>query len=138
MYPLLIKDGLRIPYVVCISLYLGTVLIYSEESTDVLRKNTYIYARDEANMVNVIKTSNLTQKDKDHWTLKVFNKLRVIYVICSAAGCIILHLAEIFVPVPTRYPDLYPALFSIYSFLNLVVYYLITVIYLYYPGKFIN
>ena len=47
------------------------------------------------------------------------------FVMVSLVGMILLHGMEIFVKPPVRYPDLYPALFSIYGASNLVVVYVL-------------
>lgn len=39
-------------------------------------------------------------------------------------GMLVLHAAEALLAAPSRYPDLYPALFSIYGAANLCVVYL--------------
>ena len=40
---------------------------------------------------------------------------------------VVLHLLEIFYKPPTRYPDLYPALFSLFGALNLLIMYVYSV-----------
>lgn len=45
-----------------------------------------------------------------------FQALQCLVVTVSLIGMLVLHALEAFVPPPGRYPDLYPALFSIYSF----------------------
>ena len=47
-----------------------------------------------------------------HW-------LNLIFVFMSSAGMIFLLTLEAFVKPPLRYPDLYPALFSIFGAVNL-------------------
>jgi hypothetical protein len=42
-------------------------------------------------------------------------------------GMIILHIMEAFVRPPEKYPDLYPALFSLFGAVNLIVIYCIGV-----------
>ena len=51
--------------------------------------------------------------------------LKLLFVMVSLVGMIILHGMELLVPPPARYPDLYPALFSIYGAANLVVVYVL-------------
>jgi hypothetical protein len=45
-------------------------------------------------------------------------------VLLACAGMVLLHAAELFVTPPARYPDLYPALFSIFGAGNLLAAYL--------------
>jgi alpha-1,3-glucosyltransferase len=49
------------------------------------------------------------------------------YLMKVLTGMIVLHLLEGLVPPPARYPDLYPALFSLYGAGNLVLLYIIFV-----------
>lgn len=42
-------------------------------------------------------------------------------------GMVILHVGEAYIPPPVRYPDLYPALFSIFGAVNFVIVYFIGV-----------
>ena len=51
----------------------------------------------------------------------------MFFVMVSLVGMILLHGMEVFVKPPVRYPDLYPALFSIYGASNLVVVYVLGV-----------
>jgi len=53
--------------------------------------------------------------------------VRLCIVSLSVFGMIVLHIAEICVSPPARFPHLYPALFSLYGAVNLVVVYIMGV-----------
>ena len=46
-----------------------------------------------------------------------------MFYLFNCSGMVVLHVLEIFLKPPPRYPDLYPALFSIFSAANLCIAY---------------
>lgn len=55
-----------------------------------------------------------------------------LFTLLVRTGMISLHILELFVKPPARYPDLYPALFSIFGAGNLVVVFVITILWQHY------
>jgi len=96
MFPLLIKDGLRIPYVSIQCLWIILIAVFQQDNS---KKSFFNFGT---------------------WNNTLFF-LRKIFFFCSMVGMIVLHVAELFVPCPQRYPDFYPALFSLFGALNLCV-----------------
>lgn len=106
MFPLLLRDGLVVPYFVTIILYLAVSnILYEFESKKEMRKTT--------------STSAITN-------------VKRLYIAVSASGMVILHCLYGTVTPPTKLPDLFPALFAIYGALNLLVAYLYCVIWQFY------
>jgi hypothetical protein len=66
-----------------------------------------------------IATLSLVQPPKLSSSLPLPSYVRTRLVLLSCAGMLCLHVLEVLVPPPARYPDLYPALFSIYGAANL-------------------
>jgi len=54
--------------------------------------------------------------------------VKLCIVSLSTIGMLVLHVAEAFIPPPLHYPHLYPALFSLYGAANLVVVYILGVV----------
>ena len=114
MFPLLIKDGLRLPYWVVNAGFLVLVwLRYDLQDTKHKEKVS------ERTLL-----SNLFPLNA-----------KIVFVILSISGMLVLHCMECLILPPKRYPDLYPALFSLYSAGNLVVMYLIGNYYLFCESK---
>ena len=42
-------------------------------------------------------------------------------------GVVVLHICEVYIQPPARYPDLYPALYSLYGVCNLLAVYIVTI-----------
>ena len=61
----------------------------------------------------------------------ISNGMKKLLVGLSTFGALVLHAMELTVSPPSRYPDLYPALFSIYGAANLMVFYFIFLAWLY-------
>jgi hypothetical protein len=104
MFPLLVKDGLRAPYWSVLGLFAMMMLGYV--------------------LLVVPNLSVLLPRT-------TFQYLKVAYVILSYIGMIVLHLLEAFIHPPARYPDLYPALFALYSLVNLLFMYAMGLHYLF-------
>lgn len=114
MFPLLIRDGLRLPYFVMIVLYCS------------LSQILYEYQKWKNLQVKSV------PNEKEFQVIPRWLKLPFLKI--SYAGMLILHLMELFIKPPLRYPDLYPVLFSLYGLGNLLVMYLVT-LYLLFTSK---
>lgn len=102
MFPLLVKDGLRIPYFAVCVLYM-----------------TYLYFMTRSDSAALIRGNESTRMPHiPRWA-------KVVFVTLSLLGACILHVLEATVNPPSNYPHIYPALFSIYGALNLVACYLL-------------
>jgi hypothetical protein len=51
----------------------------------------------------------------------------IILAVYWLTGMIVLHVLEVYMPPPPRYPDLYPALFSLYGAASGVVVFVIVI-----------
>lgn len=89
MFPLLKRDGLQIPFYIVCAIFL-----------------TFNYA------YHLL----FIQHQRDVSLLNVLNNAAIAV---SSAGMLLLLMLEAWLPPPDRYPDLYPALFSIYGAMNL-------------------
>ena len=101
LFPLLVKDGLVAPYFICCAIFIAIISVHKQS---------------EKRGVNIAALPATY--------IKLFAVVRRIFLILSCLGVVVLHLMEIFYTPPTRYPDLYPALFSIFGFLNFCVYFI--------------
>lgn len=106
MHPLLIKDGLRIPYLVVIIIYIIII---------------YLFNKFQLEMIN-----NDERDDQNNKLSSIPMPFKKFFIILSYLGMIILHFLEIFYKPPSRYPDLFPALFSIFGSINFCFVYFIT------------
>jgi len=142
MFPLLVKDGLRIPYVACCalaaSLSYSIALCHDDDDGGEERKESTA-AVNSSNTITEIPpkaittTRNTTATTTSTTTASttetaayssIFKQFRLLFFILSYIGMVLLHILELYWPAPTRYPDLYAALFSIYGALNLCIAYL--------------
>ena len=98
MFPLLAKDELRLPYSVCVALYLVWNAAFSKAYGEVH---------------SVTATAPFPG----------FSFLKRAFVGLSALSMITLHICELVVEPPRRYPDVYPSLFAIFGAANLCVAY---------------
>ncbi|KAL4236842.1 Glucosyltransferase-like protein [Mactra antiquata] len=89
MLPLLIKDGLLIPYISLMIIY--GMLYY-----------------------NFNPGNNVDTRQKSDSTLWIYITERLMFCI-STVGVVILTLATVLVPPPERLPDLFPLVISVYS-----------------------
>jgi alpha-1,3-glucosyltransferase len=107
MHPLLQKDELNTPYAICFGLCLSLVAWVGLSM-----------GHDDATI----------DKGKHRLPLAAKSAVRAFraFVALSTVGMVILHALEALLPslLAGRYPDLYPALFSIYGAANLLVAYL--------------
>jgi alpha-1,3-glucosyltransferase len=108
MFPLLKRDQLEIPYIASILLFNGLVTI-----VQLIDKQNH----DANHSMNVsIHRSYESIQRTTRWWLGVIMQL-------SYVGMFVLHLLELSWQPPARYPDLYPALFAIFSAFNFFVLY---------------
>jgi alpha-1,3-glucosyltransferase len=89
MFPLLVKDGLVIPYIACQLIFLAMWQLAS------------IYLRDAKPLSSSLWLS--------------FCKLQSRTTVCIA---VLLQLALPFIPVPSKYPDLVPVVYAAFSFVH--------------------
>jgi alpha-1,3-glucosyltransferase len=94
MYPLLSRDGLVIPYAVCIGAFLLALWAYQEIFAESLR-------------AHVARSASFSP---------LFLKIRRWVVSVSALGMVTVHALWCLVPPPIRYPDIYPLLVAVFSF----------------------
>ena len=120
MFSLFIKDNLRIPYILIILLYLILIILQK------LFKPIFHWNNQSNNQSNKQKFNNIPY----YWKLS--------FVSLSIAGMFSLHQTELFIAQPQRYPDLYSALFAIYSTFNLIIMYFITIYWLYTSNEEMN
>lgn len=104
MFPLLQKDGLRVPYFIVLATFSvaisGYILLLFPDISILIPRTDMQY-------------------------------LKVGFVCFSYVGMLVLHLLEAYVQPPARYPDLYPALIALYSLGNLLILYGMGIYYLY-------
>ncbi len=110
MHPLLLKDGQLIPYWIC---FCATIIL-------LFRQGPLGLAIPQFQSISMPKTGT-------------FSQLSGMFVILSFLGIVILHGLQFMYPslLSERYPDLHPALFSIFGAVNLVIMYLVTIFWLY-------
>jgi hypothetical protein len=71
--------------------------------------------------------NNAEKEDHNYQLSSIPMPFKNFFIILSYIGMIILHILEIFYIPPSRYPDLFPALFSIFGSVNFCFLYCITV-----------
>jgi len=101
MYPLLSRDGLTVPYFVCIGVFLLALWAYEEITAESSQARS---ARSLSLSPGVL-------------------KLRRLVVLVSALGMVSVHLLWCTVSPPVRYPDIYPLLVAVFSFAHFVLAY---------------
>lgn len=118
IFPLLVRDGLRIPYFAVNFLFVALVAL------------RHILFSDHASYHRLYFDMNTIKLMSSKWN-SLLSQCRYIFLIFSTSGMIALHMLEAIVKPPSRYPDLYPALISLFGAANLVVVYIIGVFYQY-------
>lgn len=96
MYPLLLRDGLSTPY-------FATVIMF-------------LILSNAAN--RILELDNRKKTESSMWT-----HAKVFVVAASVLGMICLHAGFAMIDPPAQLPDLYPALFALYSTCNLILLY---------------
>ncbi len=114
MYPLLKRDNLHIPVMACTMLYIAIAGIYR------------IICQQNENAI----TSRNYSVDAKSGTHPIVRSLMQHVITLSYCGMFLLLLCELTIVPPPRYPDLYPALFSIFGAGNFIVLYIYFVIWL--------
>ena len=139
MFPLLVRDGLRVPYYILTFLYWpvalsGLITINrfavtgsgSDQSSDVHSvPSVHTATREKGKGKSVILFGYSIYNTTLFW--RVTSILKCIFITLSSLGIVVLHICEVYIRPPTRYPDLYPALYSLYGVCNLLVVYLVTI-----------
>ncbi|CAK1590003.1 unnamed protein product [Parnassius mnemosyne] len=113
MLPLLLKDGLLIPFISTSFIYLGVYNIALKLSLPSAGLFTFLNAN------RVYKT---IQKNKSHNS--VFLKLVSLYFFVSLLGMFVLTLCIVLVKPPKNLPDLFPLLISVYSCSHFLLFFL--------------
>lgn len=129
MFPLLEKDKLQIPYVACNVIFLCLAGIYAEETAAVRSASCVVSCNSLIQMLHSQKLKWLVIGLSCTGMLDYILVNKRITVV--SIGMLVLHAMELLVPPPARYPDLYPALFSIYGCANLTFIYLVGVYWMY-------
>ena len=93
MHPLLLRDGVSLAYIATTGLFLVAL-------------RTCFHA------LAVAKVPEVLNKYADWHSEPSRSKVLIV----SGAGALVLHGLRALIPPPKRYPDLYPLLFSVYSF----------------------
>lgn len=130
MFPLLQKDHLVGPYWTCFAVYsLGILyslrLPYEEQSLDNGRSRIFLVSEITQAEAKGIAGVPKGEDDRYNRIARVLRWAFKSFVFLSLLGMLSLHALEYFCPLlwASRYPDLYPALFSIYGAANLCVAY---------------
>ena len=110
MYPLLLRDGLTIPYMATIVLYIIVANICYNWSTD--------------SLVGITVTAATSKRRKlPGGQSLLWLHVKKCVVTLSGLGMVVLHVGYAFMIPPSNLPDLFPALFALYSSCNLVFLY---------------
>jgi alpha-1,3-glucosyltransferase len=147
MFPLLVRDGLRVPYFATCALFVavcglralrrdGKDVSGERPPTDAppappprdgvevsLRPLGVVTAAAAKGRTFYIPRGKPSAADGARALAARWHRARVAFVTLSGAGAAVLHVLEAAVPPPPRYPDLYPALFSLFGAMNLTVVY---------------
>ncbi len=116
MFPLLVRDGLRLPYWCCVTIFGVFFAIHK-----------FVFES--------VKPPTTAASDKGNSWFSV-DAVFVLIVGASMVGMIVLHGLEMLVPPPPRYPDLYPVLFALSSTCMFCAAYLFVSIKLWYSSEF--
>lgn len=131
MFPLLVKDQLRVQYVACLCIYWGLTELLLEfrgnETKNTANKKQW-YLADLSTLTSMKEFFPSTQQSD---SFDIVRSLMSHFMSLSYLGMVVLHALELFYVPPARYPDLYPALFAIYCAGNFLVCYLYMVYWLY-------
>ena len=127
MFPLLKKDKLQIPYLLCNVIFLCLTYLFAEEakapSSSVFTCNRFVQVLHS----QVLKKIVIGLSSAGIWLLSICLEI----IIITVEGMLVLHVLELYVQPPAKYPDLYPALFSIYGCANLAFIYLVGIYWIY-------
>jgi hypothetical protein len=133
MFPLLVKDKLRVHYLACLWIYWGLTELLLEfrgkqQSGGQRKSNKAWYLVDLDTVSVLFDTSPSIQQST---SFELVRSLLSHFMTISYLGMVVLHVMELTYLPPARYPDLYPALFAIYCAGNFVICYLYLVYWLY-------
>jgi alpha-1,3-glucosyltransferase len=107
MFPLLIRDGLRLPYFAVNAMYLVLVKLYS-------------MTLPQQNVLSLATLRGLVSRRSEGVIVLL---LQYAFLFISTLGMLVLHVLEATILPPERLPDLYAALFSLFGAMNLIVVY---------------
>lgn len=113
MLPLLLKDGLLIPYISTTLIYLGIYSVALKLSQPDAGLFTFLNANRVYKMIQRNEKGN-----------SMFLKLVSFYFFFSLLGMLILTLGILFVKPPNKFPDLFPLLISVYSCSHFILFFL--------------
>ena len=119
MFPLLRRDGLVIPYFAVNALFIALLVLLRESEKEEMMAAILFEVEEEMKEDN--KDHNKRKESSDSsvtsWTRRLVNGC----ITLSFIGMLLLHVLEATAKPPKRYPDLFPAVFSIYGAVNLSV-----------------
>lgn len=113
MLPLLLKDGLLIPFIVTNIIH---VAVYSVSIKLAYPKSGYFKFFNASLLERLVepnKTSN-----------SMFMNLLSVNFFFSVSGMVCLTVASVFVTPPPHYPDMYPLFVSVFSFIHFALFFL--------------
>lgn len=124
LFPLLIKDGQRIPY-------WWTLIVYTSLACLAFNRNYGFFLYSQQNFQSSISPypswiqTSLKVTRSLYYFISITGRVRQFFSKTHAPliGFLLLHVGEVFIPPPPRYPDLYPALFAIFGCCNLLWHY---------------
>lgn len=150
MFPLLVKDGQRVPYYCCMGIFhLLNFYVFITTSVSPTARNSYTVlaagvAEEEDKRVKSEAAKSpandpmmaLSQEERERKLKELENhKKRQIqlgnvsktmvkmFMVVTTFGMFALHMGELFITPPQRYPDLYPVLFALFTAAQLVISY---------------
>ena len=133
MFPLLVRDGLRVPYYILTFLYWPAVL------SGLVTINRFAgtgSGTGQSSDVHSVQATKMKGQGVILFGYTIYNTTlfwrviricKYIFISLSMLGIVVLHICEVYIQPPTRYPDLYPALYSLYGVCNLLVVYIVTI-----------
>ena len=154
MFPLLVRDGLRVPYFAAGGLFLalcglrarhcGVDITESHLSASVVNTTARKPPAGDGGKVSLRRMGaaatakartfyipreepSVAGGDRGPRAASVADRAKMAFVGLSLLGMAALHVLEAAVPPPPRYPDLYPALFSLFGAVNLTAVYIVGV-----------
>ncbi|XP_013167634.1 PREDICTED: dolichyl pyrophosphate Man9GlcNAc2 alpha-1,3-glucosyltransferase [Papilio xuthus] len=113
MLPLLMKDGLLLPFIATTLIYISVYSIALKMANNTSGLFTFI---------NANKVYKTIQKDKSKDSM--FLKIVSHYFFFSLVGMVFLTICLIYVKPPLMFPDLYPLLISVYSCSHFLLFFL--------------
>jgi len=121
MLPLLLKDGLLISYIALTVFYSVSVLLTVNLDLGDLASNS-IELTPPGIKTSQHKNKKAGRKPSETQSF-VLKKVLLVSFFVSLVGCLVLTICSVTVSPPSRYPDLFPLLISIYSCAHFVAFF---------------